>query len=139
MGMSGIGNRRFDYERLIEALQEISGEEKTVCRENFAKRKATQTVWTIRPEQREIPIEKELIPLTEAQGLICAASLIPYPPGIPRVCPGEVINQEVIDYVTKCRIHGEKVIGVDENGRILVGPTKVKSAPMKEHRKAADF
>ena len=139
MGMSGIGNRRFDYERLIEALQEISGEEKTVCRKDFAKGKATQTVWTIRPEQREIPIEKELIPLADAQDRICAASLIPYPPGIPLVCPGEVINQEVIDYVTKCRIHGEKVIGVDESGRILVGPAKAKSAPIKGHRKTADF
>ena len=121
MGMSGIGNRRCDYERLIQALREISEEKKTACMENFAKQKATQTVWTVRPEQREIPIGKELIPLADAQGRICATSLIPYPPGIPLVCPGEVINQEVIDYVTKCRIHGEKVIGVDENGRILAG------------------
>ena len=128
MGMSGIGNRRCDYERLIEALREISDEDKTTCKKDFAKQKATQTVWAIRPEQREIPIEKELIPLADAQGRICAASLIPYPPGIPLVCPGEVIDREVIDYVATCRIHGEKVIGVDENGRILVGMTKVKSA-----------
>ena len=67
MGMSGIGNRRCDYERLIEALREISDEDKTTCKKDFAKQKATQTVWAIRPEQREIPIEKYV----GASGLSC--------------------------------------------------------------------
>ena len=53
--------------------------------------------------------------------MICAASIIPYPPGIPYICPGERITAEAIAYIRNLRIHGEKVIGVDERGCVLVG------------------
>ena len=37
------------------------------------------------------------------------------------VCPGEVIDEETVRYVTQLREAGEKVIGVDELGRVVVG------------------
>lgn len=43
--------------------------------------------------------ETKVIPLREAQGQISAESIMAYPPGIPLICPGEVITQEIIDYV----------------------------------------
>jgi lysine decarboxylase len=32
-------------------------------------------------------------------GLISAEFLMAYPPGIPILCPGEIITQEIVDYV----------------------------------------
>ena len=54
------------------------------------------------------------------QRRICGASIIPYPPGIPLVCPGEVLDEEDIQYVLRLRERGENVIGIDEQNRITV-------------------
>ncbi|MEG1584927.1 MAG: arginine decarboxylase, partial [Anaerovorax sp.] len=59
--------------------------------------------------------------LEHAAGLICAGSLIPYPPGIPIVCPGEKLDAEMLTYLKTLRNQGEKVIGINSSGEILVG------------------
>jgi arginine decarboxylase len=41
----------------------------------------------------------EAVPAAEAEGRICAEQLTPYPPGIPALLPGEVINAVVVDYL----------------------------------------
>ena len=71
--------------------------------------------------QRPVPKEKERIALEMAAGRVCASSVIPYPPGIPILCPGEVMDKSVIDYVKALREAGEKVIGIDDLGRVTVG------------------
>ncbi|MDR3102710.1 MAG: aminotransferase class I/II-fold pyridoxal phosphate-dependent enzyme [Methanocalculaceae archaeon] len=68
-----------------------------------------------------VPKDKERIPLVAGAGRICASSIIPYPPGIPFVCPGEMLTGEVISYIQKLREAGEKVIGVNDYGEITVG------------------
>ena len=44
-----------------------------------------------------------------------------YPPGIPFVCPGEEISGETCAYIKALRDAGEKVIGVNDKGQVLVG------------------
>lgn len=68
-----------------------------------------------------IPAEKEYVPLEESPGRVCAGSVIPYPPGIPYICPGEKFFREDILHIQKLRSTGEKVIGVNELGQVLVG------------------
>lgn len=41
-------------------------------------------------------MEKEWIPYTRAIGKICAGSIIPYPPGIPLILPGEKITVQLL-------------------------------------------
>jgi arginine/lysine/ornithine decarboxylase len=43
--------------------------------------------------------DTEQIPIEQAVGRIGAELVSPYPPGVPVVAPGEIINQEVIDYL----------------------------------------
>ncbi|MFF7361619.1 aminotransferase class I/II-fold pyridoxal phosphate-dependent enzyme [Streptomyces sp. NPDC008125] len=43
--------------------------------------------------------EVEQIPAERAVGRICAEMLTPYPPGVPAVLPGEVLDQAVVDYL----------------------------------------
>ena len=123
MCMTGIGNKRCDYERLLVALKAIASE-RCLCEEasdGEAAPKATQAVTMKRLQQTSIPTAKESVPMEEAAGRVCAASIIPYPPGIPIICPGEIIDQEVLDYCADLRSRGEKVMGIDNQGRVLVG------------------
>ena len=128
MCMTGIGNTREDYDRLLAALQEISETHPAGQNIAFAADSGTHdaatagaALWTKHRTLHEMPRVKELVPLQQCAGRICAASLIPYPPGIPLICPGEEIGAEEIDYITSLRSQGDKVIGVGADGRIAVG------------------
>ncbi|MCR8636073.1 aminotransferase class I/II-fold pyridoxal phosphate-dependent enzyme [Paenibacillus radicis (ex Xue et al. 2023)] len=51
------------------------------------------------------------LPLEESIGQMSAEMIVPYPPGIPILCPGERITEEVVKYLTQlvrmgARIHG---------------------------------
>ncbi len=41
----------------------------------------------------------EQVPAVQAVGRICAEMLTPYPPGIPAVLPGEVLDRAVVEYL----------------------------------------
>ena len=117
MCMTGIGNTKEDMKRLLAALSDISRTAGTAQTGRVPVNAVLETKLDLFP----IPQEKERIPLAEGAGRICAAAIIPYPPGIPFVCPGEMLTGEVIRYIRDLRIAGEKVIGVAEDGSITVG------------------
>ena len=124
MLMTGIGNRRSDFERLLAALKEI-GQEGPCPNTRAAGGNGGRM--PAKAELFPVPKEKERIPLEEAEGRICASSIIPYPPGIPLICPGEKMTEEDIAYIRALREAGEKVIGVNEKGEVTVG-TVARSA-----------
>ena len=72
-------------------------------------------------ERASVPRTKVFVPVDEAEGRVCASSIIPYPPGIPMACPGDVIDREVIEYVKARRAAHEKVIGLNADGTVTVG------------------
>ena len=122
MCMTGMGNTRRDYQQLLEALAEIAVQRRGAMAECTEMKRAVQPeVLTRVLEQRAVPTEKEFVTLKEAEGRVCASSIIPYPPGIPIVCPGEVIDEDVIDYIKERREAGEKVIGLTAEGTVCVG------------------
>ncbi|OBF26419.1 ornithine decarboxylase [Mycobacterium sp. ACS4331] len=41
----------------------------------------------------------EMVPVSQAAGRVAAEQITPYPPGIPAVVPGELINDAVLDYL----------------------------------------
>jgi arginine decarboxylase len=41
----------------------------------------------------------EMVDASHASGRVAAEQLTPYPPGIPAVIPGELLNDAVIDYL----------------------------------------
>lgn len=61
----------------------------------------------------------ERIPLEKAGGRISAASVTPYPPGIPLVYPGEVISKELAGYLAEIQRSGGRVHGIMD-GRVQV-------------------
>lgn len=125
MCMTGIGNVQRDYDYLLETLRNISNlnieyqkSENKSGKDNFA-----ELVKMIPKQDKlyKIPVEKQYMILDHAQGHICASSIIPYPPGIPLICPGEIISKEAVTYVKALRAAGEKVMGITENNQVVVG------------------
>lgn len=122
MCMSGLGNTEDDVQKLVRALAEIA--EKKL--ESGVSESHTKKIGGLRqPGGRavlhEIPATKRKVKLEDAKGCIAAASIIPYPPGIPFLCPGEEITEEAVEYISSLRKKGEKIIGVSKDGEIFVG------------------
>lgn len=126
MCMTGIGNSKSDIQKLVNALKEISVERVGYQQDKkISTEKASRHLLSFkRSELFEIPRDKIRVPLLQAEGMVCASSIIPYPPGIPLVCPGEKYEKETLLYIKSLREHGEKVIGVNAAGEVVAGTSK---------------
>ena len=77
------------------------------------------------PPARYTPREAWFLPsalaaLPDAAGLVAAAPLVCYPPGIPLVFPGEEITSAVVEYLLAARKAGVAVHGMDEQEQVRV-------------------
>ena len=116
MCMTGIGNKRCDFEKLMEALKEIASE-----RQLEEKEQNQPAALTKKLQWKGVPLKKEAVHVDEAAGRVCAMSIIPYPPGIPIACPGEVLDEEILAYIKERRLAHEKVIGLADDFTVQVG------------------
>ena len=140
MCMTGIGNIRGDYDKLLDALreigddvaEEIAGDDECICAgsdadviagisdsdDNTVVDDADYEKQPLPGEFVAVPEDSSLVPIEEAGGMICAYSIIPYPPGSPLVCPGEIITEEIVRYASRLWQRGYKMIGIDREGRV---------------------
>lgn len=111
-----IGDTREKVERLLAALREISGE----CGAGGRSRGAVPL-----PEMPKIPPRglsprdafyagTVRVPLEDSVGEISGEMLMAYPPGIPLLCPGEVVTGEIVEYVKALKAAGLCVQGTDD-------------------------
>lgn len=115
MAMTGMGNERSDYEKLLSALDDaIEIATDMPCKE---KRKA----WKLpKPGPvKEHGNETEEIALDKCQGRVSAVTVIPYPPGIPFICPGEEFTEEILENL-KLAAEESQVSGLSDKGTIHV-------------------
>jgi len=94
-----LGDTKESVDKLINALKEISDVQCCSLRRKIE----ILDVPNI-PEQMLTPRDAfnsmtVSIPLSDSMGQISAEFLMAYPPGIPILCPGEMITKEIIDYV----------------------------------------
>jgi arginine decarboxylase len=99
LAVGSFGDTKEGMDRLLSALKEISND-------YYGKREPIQDFLDIPTIPRKIlnPREafysnKTSISLKDSIGKISGEFLLAYPPGIPVLCPGEEITQEIIDYV----------------------------------------
>lgn len=122
MALTGIGNTKNDYDRFANALEDISRRTRESGMEiHRTEHKTGSLTPPKQAEMFEIPTAKRRVKLADSEGMICGSSIIPYPPGIPLICPGERIEADAIAYVQAMRNLGEKVIGINEFGEVIVG------------------
>lgn len=124
MCMSGIGNTESDFDKLHQVLDKISKENR---KENLSEvmtksRSCLSGIFEkpVAADFRSNAMIRENIELCNAEGRICAGAIIPYPPGIPLVCSGEIITRGIIEYVSELLEAGDTVMGIGGGNCISV-------------------
>lgn len=114
LAVGSFGDTRESLDTLIAALKEISEEymDKNAVKPDFIDIPAI-------PKQVLIPREafngyKESVLLEDSIGEVSGEFLMAYPPGIPVLCPGEVITEEIVKYVGDLKKTGLYVQGTED-------------------------
>ncbi|WIF95928.1 aminotransferase class I/II-fold pyridoxal phosphate-dependent enzyme [Caminicella sporogenes] len=114
LAVSSIANEKNDFERLSKAIKNIHSNKK-ITRKKIELPEYNFKSYEMKIIPREaVYMEKESIPFTESKGKISGEYIIPYPPGIPLICPGEIITEEVIEYVKVLKSIGLNIIGMSD-------------------------
>lgn len=105
-------NGERDFERIYDALKKIDLES--------IKDKVYQNYYSIIPKKILEPYEVfnkeyEYVDINESIGRVSKEALIPYPPGIPLVCGGEIISKEAINIIDGYIRNNKTVIGLEES------------------------
>ena len=117
-----IADTEKELKRLLDAFLELDGR---LCGQQAAEiQNNTATAGTFRTESVYTLLEaeeqeKEWIPAEEAAGRICGQFVIPYPPGIPLLTPGERVTEAMAEELGRRIRDGSEVYGLLE-GRIAV-------------------
>ncbi len=64
--------------------------------------------------------DKTSVQLKESKGEISSEFIIPYPPGIPILTPGEEITEEIIDYIECIKSENIEILGLTEDEEIKI-------------------
>jgi arginine decarboxylase len=99
--MITIGTSAENVERLIKALKEIVVGTRTAKRENlWEKIDNIMPQPNVKMSPRDAWFsDKRQVLLKDSEGEIAAEIIAPYPPGVPLLCPGELITREIIEAV----------------------------------------
>ena len=121
-----LGDEKSDFIRLVDALEKISVQ----CNEfryNHEKTNISYIKGGTSPQISIMPWEaihckKEAISIEDSVGRICGEMVIPYPPGIPVLMPGEIIDEDTIAFIRSCKKADIKINGAADAsmGRITV-------------------
>lgn len=112
--MFGQGTRREDLFRIRDAFRQMDG----IMEYRQPKDLETiPSVSTAMSMSRAISRRVRKVPFKESSGLIAADFVGAYPPGAPVIIPGDVINRDIIEYVSS----SDNVVGLwDGNANIRV-------------------
>ena len=58
--------------------------------------------------------EKESLPLYQSIDRVCSEFVMCYPPGIPILAPGEMVTQEIVEYILYARDKGCSMQGMED-------------------------
>ena len=107
-----VGDRQRDIERLVSALAEIRrryGKKST----GMAHREYIEPIVKATP-QEAFYAESETLPIEETSGRVCSEFVMCYPPGIPILTPGELITNEILDYIKYAKEKGCSLTGSED-------------------------
>lgn len=115
IAMTSVCDTQEGYDRLYQALKEIDSE---ITKKNteylFLENDFHQNKKMLKPEEAATK-DRIQIDYDDAKDEIAAEFIFLYPPGIPLVVPGEVIDKYVIDKIRQYEQYNMKVIGLDDH------------------------
>ena len=105
-----FANTKNDIDQLLAALRSIA-------RENASGTPIQNETWlpsipdyVLTPRQAHFHVKRR-IPWKEAKGCIAGEPIAPYPPGIPVIYPGELVSEDVWEYIEEYRSRGRHLQG----------------------------
>ncbi len=107
-----IGDRIQDIERLVGALADIKRLYARDC-SGMLRMEYIPPIVAATP-QEAFYAEKEMLPLEKTLGRICSEFVMCYPPGIPILAPGEVVTQDILDYIRYAKEKGCSMQGTQD-------------------------
>lgn len=112
LAIISAGDRNLEIERLISALSEI--------KRLHAKDKAGLfdheyiNPQVVMAPQKAFYSDKRSIPIEQSNGTICGEFVMCYPPGIPILAPGELITEEILNYIAYAKEKGCFMTGTQD-------------------------
>ena len=112
MAYISIGDRIQDIERLVGALADI----KRLYSKDNAKMLSMEYIPPIvsATPRDAFYADKEMLPIEQTAGRICSEFVMCYPPGIPILSPGEMITDEIIEYINYAKAKGCSMQGTED-------------------------
>ncbi|MGX9758477.1 aminotransferase class I/II-fold pyridoxal phosphate-dependent enzyme [Clostridioides difficile] len=108
-----IGNSTQDFISLETALNDITVKEFKSTKLDNIKYPVDIPKKILTPREAFYKIKKS-VKIYDSIGKICGESIVPYPPGVNIISPGEIISKEIIDYLKFCSSKGMVISGVKD-------------------------
>lgn len=104
-------NTKEDYEKLYEALSECPLQELTsnnidILINNIPERRLLP--WQVAKEKSKV------IDINNSVGEVSAVNIVPYPPGVPLIMMGEIIDKDTVNMIQYYINSGVTVLGIEE-------------------------
>lgn len=96
--LSSIFNKASDFEKLYDALEAIERHHQKDALLSKKPLILNETIVTYSPRAID-QMENEELSIDEAVNRVASESIIPYPPGIPLISPGELVTAEAVDKI----------------------------------------
>jgi len=114
-----LGNDQKDLDRCVTGVEQLSRRQRSARAHSspLLHILALQTP----PMGRQVLVPRDAffarkarVPIAESIGKISGESVVPYPPGIPVLVPGEEITPEIVEYLTSVRRTGVEIHGCED-------------------------
>lgn len=115
--MITLGDRKEDVEILVAALADLAltyGKPFDEARGSWINTSYPETPQGVLSPRDALFGSTRMMPFDDSAGMICAEIVTFYPPGIPVLCPGEKITQEMIDYCRRLQDGGMHISGPED-------------------------
>ncbi len=116
VGSASVMNESDDFKMLAKFIGEIS-KNKPYEQIDEAKIGIIKPIVGI-PIYEAFNLESRRINLKDSVGNISGSYIVPYPPGIPQLTPGEIIQREHVELVEELKRKGISIVGFNEDSMI---------------------
>ncbi|MGN0329120.1 MAG: aminotransferase class I/II-fold pyridoxal phosphate-dependent enzyme [Lachnospira sp.] len=107
-----IGDRIQDIERLVGALADIA----RIYKKDKTGMLSGEFInpMVVKSPQDAFYAKKKSVPIKDTKGMISGEFVMCYPPGIPILAPGEMITEEIIEYIIYVKEKGCSMQGTED-------------------------
>lgn len=120
LAVASIGSKKADFLLLQQALDELDQEISTWAAEEIPRfpdsRISSHSISYESIRKKEVV----WLPITDVVGKFAAKSIIPYPPGVPTILPGEVYTESKLAWLQKLVQAGAKIRGIRLSSSLFV-------------------